>query len=311
MDDTEKIEQIPGFNNAEAKRTGFIAIVGRPNVGKSTLLNAILGEKVSIVSKKPQTTRNRITGILTRGNEQFVFVDTPGMHTPRNKLGQYMIRSINSAINDVDAAILVVEPVPQVGKIEETIIERLKQRELPAVLVVNKVDTVDAKAVGDTIKAYSDRFDFNAVVPVCALKNLGVAEVLEEVKSFLTTPGWFFPPDQVTDQPERQIAAELIREKLLRTLEDEVPHGVAVVIEEFTEKNDLLVIRAEIYCERENHKRIIIGKNGELLKKVGTLARMEMEAFFGTKVFLELWVKVKENWRDIAGSITSLGYRDV
>ena len=271
----------------------------------------MLGEKVSIVSKKPQTTRNRITGILTRGNEQFVFVDTPGMHTPRNRLGQYMVRSVNSTINDVDAAILVVEPVAQVGSIEQTILGRLKERELPAVLVINKIDTADAKAVGDTILAYSERFDFKAVVPISAIKNQSVSEVLDEARDFLTTPGWFFPPDLVTDQPERQIAAELIREKLLRTLDDEVPHGVAVVVEEFTEKKDMIVIRAEIYCERENHKRIIIGKNGELLKKVGSLARMDMEAFFGTKVFLDLWVKVKENWRDIPGSINTLGYREM
>jgi GTP-binding protein Era len=306
--DIEKQDNIEVEDN---RRTGFIAIVGRPNVGKSTLLNAMLGEKVSLVSKKPQTTRNRITGILTRGDEQFVFVDTPGMHNPRNRLGQYMVRSINSAIRDVDAAILVVEPVPKVGKIEETIMERLAERGLPAVLVINKIDASNGEMVGETIKAYAERFDFKAIVPISALNNLGVIEVLDEVKDFLTTPGWFFGADEITDQPERQIAAELIREKLLHTLDDEVPHGVAVVIEEFTEKKDLLFIRAEIYCERDTHKRIIIGKNGAQLKKVGTYARQDMEAFFGTKVFLDLWVKVKENWRDIPGSINTLGYRDV
>lgn len=305
------IEKRDGFDNFDNRRTGFIAIVGRPNVGKSTLLNALLGEKVSIVSKKPQTTRNRITGILTRGDDQFVFVDTPGMHTPRNKLGQYMVRSINSTIGEVDAAILVVEPNAQVGKIEETIMERLKDRKMPAVLVINKVDTANGAQVGDTILAYAERFDFKAVVPISALKNTGVDEVLDEVKDFLTTPGWFFGADEITDQPERQIAAELIREKLLRTLDDEIPHGAAVVIEEFSEKKDLISIRAEIYCERENHKRIIIGKNGEQLKKIGMFARQDMEAFFGTKVFLDLWVKVKENWRDVAGSISNFGYRDV
>lgn len=298
------------LENQDNRRTGFIAIVGRPNVGKSTLLNALLGEKVSIVSKKPQTTRNRITGILTRGDEQFVFVDTPGMHTPRNRLGQYMVKSINSAIGDVDAAILVVEPNPHVGKIEETILERLKERKLPAILVINKIDTANGETVGDTIKAYAARCDFKAVVPISALKNKGVDIVLGEAKEFLTTPGWFFGPDELTDQPERQIAAELIREKLLRTLDDEVPHGIAVVIEEFTEKKDLLSIRAEIFCERENHKRIVIGKNGETLKKVGTFAREDMEAFFGVKVFLDLWVKIKENWRDIPSNVSSFGYRD-
>jgi GTP-binding protein Era len=296
--------------NTEARKTGFIAIVGRPNVGKSTLLNSLLGEKVSIVSKKPQTTRNRITGILTRGDNQFVFLDTPGMHNPHDRLGQFMVKTINSAIGEVGAAILVVEPEKHVGKTEESIIERFEARKLPALLVINKTDISDGETVGETIRAYSQRFDFKSIIPISAMKNEGVDIVLDEAKAFLTMPGWFFGEDELTDQPERQIAAEMIREKLLRTLDDEIPHGIAVVIEEFKEKKDLLSIRAEIFCEREGHKRIIIGKNGEALKKVGTYAREDLEKFFGIHVFLDLWVKVKENWRDIPSNINGFGYRE-
>ncbi len=292
------------------RRTGFIAIVGRPNVGKSTLLNALLGEKVSIVSKKPQTTRNRITGILTRGGDQFVFLDTPGMQNPRNKLGQFMLKTIGSAINDAGACILVVEPDGRVGRIEEGIIERFAARKLPALLVINKIDASDGEKVGETIKAYAERYNFKSIIPISALKEKGVDIVLDEARSFLTIPGWFFEEDELTDQPERQIAAEIIREKLLRTLDEEIPHGIAVVIEEFSDKKDLLSIRAEIFCERESHKRIIIGKKGEALKKVGTYAREDLEEFFGTHVYLNLWVKVKENWRDVQSNVSGFGYRE-
>jgi len=291
-------------------RTGFIAIVGRPNVGKSTLLNALLGEKIAIVSKKPQTTRNRITGILTRGADQFVFLDTPGMHKPRTKLGNYMVKSITSAISDVDAAILVVEAGSKPGEIEEGIINRLRQDELPALLVINKTDIAGAEAIGQTIERYAPLYSFKSVIPMSAMKNDGVDIVLDEASDFLMESEWFFDEDAVTDQPERQIAAEIIREKLLRVLDDEIPHGTAVVIEAFEESKQLIKIRAEIFCERESHKRIIIGSHGAQLKTIGSYAREDMEKFFGVKIFLDLWVKVKENWRDSDFLLNNFGYSE-
>ena len=292
------------------KRTGFIAIVGRPNVGKSTLLNALLGEKIAIVSKKPQTTRNRITGILTRGEDQFVFLDTPGMHKPKTKLGNYMVNSIVGAISDVDAAILVVEAGSKPTQVEEGIIARLTRDEIPALLCINKTDISGAEAVGQTIERYAPLYDFKSVIPMSAMKNDGVDIVLDEAADFLFESDWFFDEDDITDQPERQIAAEIIREKLLRVLDDEIPHGTAVVIEAFEESKSLLKIRAEIFCERESHKRIIIGKQGACLKMIGSYAREDMEKFFGMKVFLDLWVKVKENWRDNDYLLSNFGYSE-
>jgi len=292
------------------KRTGFIAIVGRPNVGKSTLLNALLGEKIAIVSKKPQTTRSRITGILTRGEDQFVFLDTPGMHKPRTKLGNYMVKTITGAISDVDAAILVVEAGSKPSQVEEGIIARLGRDEIPALLCINKTDTVNAEAIGRTIEQYAPLYDFKSVIPMSAMKNDGVDIVLDEASDFLFESDWFFDEDAITDQPERQIAAEIVREKLLRVLDDEIPHGTAVVIEAFEESRTLLKIRAEIFCERESHKRIIIGKHGEQLKTIGTYAREDMEKFFDTKVYLDLWVKVKENWRDNDYLLSNFGYSE-
>ena len=290
------------------KKTGFIAIVGRPNVGKSTLLNALIGEKLAIVSKKPQTTRNKITGILTKGETQYVFMDTPGMHTPRTKLGDRMMRDANEAMSGVDAAILMVEPVPRPGDVETGILARLAKSETPVILVVNKTDRSDPVHIGDTIKAYADIFNFAAVVPMSALKERGVDTLLSEVDKFLCESEWFFPEDEVTDQPERVIAAEIVREKLLRTLDDEIPHGTAVVIEEFSEKGNLLSIRAEIFCEKQSHKGIVIGKNGATLKLIGSRAREDMEKFFGVKVFLDLWVKVKENWRNSDTLLNNFGF---
>ncbi len=291
-------------------RTGFIAIVGRPNVGKSTLLNALLGEKVSIVSSKPQTTRNRITGILTQGEDQFVFLDTPGMLKPKNKLGDYMVKTISSAIGEVDAAILVVDAAKNVSEIEEGIIARFKKQETPVILAINKTDTVNATKVAECIMAYSALCDFEAVVPMAAVKGEGVSIIIDEASKLLHESGWFFPEDMLTDQPERLLAAEIIREKLLRTLNDEIPHGTAVVIEAFEEKPTIIKIRAEIFCEKDSHKGIIIGKKGAALKKVGTWAREDMEAFFGVQVHLDLWVKVKENWRDNASLLNTFGFND-
>lgn len=290
-------------------RTAFIAIVGRPNVGKSTLLNHILGEKVAIVSKRPQTTRNRITGIHTVGEDQYVFLDTPGVHRPRTKLGDYMVKAASDTLGGADAALLVVEPRGAVGDIEGEILEKIKRAGIGAILVVNKTDSVTAENVAKTIAAYSTAFDFDAVVPTVAKSGKNVDVLLSECERYLTESAWFFPEEMITDQTERQIAAEIIREKLLKTLSDEVPHGVAVSIEEFTETGKLIRIRADIYCERTSHKGIIIGAHGETLKRVGSKSREDLEKFFGTKVFLDLWVKVKENWRDSQFNLNDLGYR--
>ncbi len=289
-------------------KTGFIAIVGRPNVGKSTLLNHILGEKVAIVSKRPQTTRNRITGIHTVGEDQYVFLDTPGIHNPRTKLGDYMVKSTNSALGEADAVILVVEPRESVGEIEAAVIERIKGMGIGAILAINKIDAVTPANVAKTIAAYSEAFDFDAVVPMAAKNGKNVPVLLEECKRYLSESPWFFPDDIVTDQPERQIVAEIIREKLLRLLNEEIPHGTAVVIEAFEESAKLIKIRAEIFCERDSHKRIILGKQGSMLKTVGTYAREDLEKFFGVKVFLDLWVKVKEKWRDSEFQLSNFGY---
>ena len=292
------------------KKTGFIAIVGRPNVGKSTLLNALVGEKLAIVSKKPQTTRNKITGILTKGDTQYVFMDTPGMHTPKTRLGDRMVYETNSVFSGVDAVILIVEPIANCGDIEKGLIEKIKANGLPSILVINKIDRTNPVAIGDTIKAYSEIHDFDAVIPMSAIKGKGVDVLLSEVDSFVSQGEWFFPEDAITDQPERVLVAETIREKILRTLEDEIPHGTAVVIEEFKESRELLKIRAEIFCEKTSHKSIIIGKNGATLKLIGSRAREDMERFFGIKVFLDLWVKVKENWRNSDVLLNNFGFRN-
>ena len=292
------------------KKTAFIAIVGRPNVGKSTLLNALLGEKIAIISKKPQTTRNSITGILTRGEDQYVFMDTPGMHKPRTRLGDYMVKSITTTIGGVDAAILVVEAGAKVTPVEEGLVTRFKQAGMPALLVINKTDRANAGVIAETIERFAVLYDFTSVIPISAQKSDGIEIVLDEAAAFLYDSEWFFDGDAITDQPERQIAAEIVREKLLRTLDNEIPHGTAVVIEDFREEDNRLNIRAEIFCERESHKGIIIGKNGAQLKLIGTRAREDMEAFFGVKVYLDLWVKVKKNWRDSAVNVANFGYSE-
>ena len=292
------------------KKTGFIAIVGRPNVGKSTLLNALIGEKLAIVSRKPQTTRNKITGILTKGETQYVFMDTPGMHTPKTKLGDRMIDVTNSALAGVDAVILIVEPIASVGDIEASLIEKIKKADLPCILAINKTDRSNPVIIGDTIKAYAEKHTFDAVVPMAAIKSKGIDTLLDEVDKFVFESEWFFPDDAITDQPERVIAAEIIREKILRTCDDEIPHGTAVVIEEFKEEKRLVRIRAEIFCEKATHKGIIIGKNGAQLKLIGSRAREDLEKFLGTKVFLDLWVKVKENWRNSDVLLANFGFNN-
>ena len=291
-------------------KTAFIALVGRPNVGKSTLLNAILGEKVAIVSKKPQTTRNRITGIHTRGEEQFVFLDTPGMHSPKNSLGEFMVKAADSTMRDADAVVLVIDTGKEITAVEENVIAYLKRSGIPAVLALNKIDMYNREQIAETIQKYADKHDFDAFVPISARSGKNVKELLDECAKFLSESEWFFPEDMITDQPERQIAAEIIREKILRTLNKEIPHGTAVVIEEFKDENTLIRIRAEIYCEKNSHKGIIVGKNGAALKLIGTYAREELEKLFGTKVYLNLWVKVKENWRESARTVSNFGYKE-
>lgn len=290
------------------KKTGFIAIVGRPNVGKSTLMNAILGEKVAIVSNKPQTTRNRIIGIHTRGESQFVFLDTPGIHKPKNSLGEFMVKTANTSMTDADAVILVVDVSKEISQVEENVIDYLKKSGIPALIALNKVDLVRREQIAETIKAYSDKHSFDAFVPICAKNGKNVDELLEECEKFLSESDWFFPSDMVTDQPERQVAAEIIREKILRTLDKEVPHGTAVVIEEFKDEGSLVRIRAEIFCEKASHKGIIVGKGGESLKLIGSYARADLEKMLGAKVYLNLWVKVKENWRESARTVSNFGY---
>jgi GTP-binding protein Era len=292
------------------KKNAFVAIVGRPNVGKSTLLNSIIGEKVAIVSKKPQTTRNRITGIYTEGENQFVFLDTPGLHKPRTKLGDFMVKTTKDTLGGVDSAILVVEAREAVGDIEEQLISRFKADGIRAILAINKIDSVNAINVAKTIKAYADAFDFEAVVPISAKSGKGVETVLSECEKFLDEGDWFFSPDMITDQPERQIAAEIIREKLLRSLDEEIPHGTAVTIEEWREKPGVVSIRAEIYCEKQSHKGIIIGKRGALIKTIGTHAREDIEKMLDAKVFLDLYVRVKENWRESQFNIANFGYNE-
>ena len=292
------------------KKTGFIAIVGRPNVGKSTLLNSILGEKVAIVSSKPQTTRNRITGIFTRGDEQFVFVDTPGMHKPKNTLGEYMVKAADTSMREADAVVLVVDTGKDISAVEENVIEYLKRSGIPSVLALNKIDQINREELAETISLYASKHDFSAFVPISARSGKNVPELLDECAKFLEESPWFFPEDMITDQPERQIASEIIREKILRTLNKEVPHGTAVVIEEFKDEGSLVRIRAEIFCEKASHKGILVGKNGASLKLIGTYAREELEKMLGTKVYLNLWVKVKENWRESARTVSNFGYRD-
>ena len=290
------------------KKTATIAIVGRPNVGKSTLMNHLLGEKIAIVSSKPQTTRNRILGVLTKDEAQYVFLDTPGVHKAKNRLGDYMMKSVRSSVSSADAVILIADAGHPAGDIEKRLIEQIAKSGLPAMLVLNKIDLINRERLAETISEYAALFNFAAVVPTCAESGKNVDEVLTEAAQFLTNGEWMFDEDMLTDQPERQIAAEIIREKLLRVLSDEVPHGTAVVIEEFAEDTKMLRIRAEIFCEKQSHKGIIVGKNGETLKRIGSYAREDMEAFFGVQVYLNLWVKVKENWRDSDFSLQNFGY---
>ena len=289
-------------------KSAMITIAGRPNVGKSTLINRLVGEKVAIVSNKPQTTRNRICGVLTRNNTQIVFMDTPGFHKPRTRLGDYMVDVVRESVSDVDAVLLLVEPIANIGPQEQALLDQMRGG-APVVLVINKIDTVEKEELLAVIATYSAAFDFAAVVPISAKTGDGVEELIAEAMGYAQDGPQLFPDGMVTDQPERQIIAEIIREKLLWCLDKEIPHGTAVEITKFSERdNGIIDVDATIYCEKASHKGIIIGKQGSMLKKISTMAREDCERFMGTKVYLETWVKVKENWRDSARLIQNFGF---
>ena len=291
------------------KRCGMVTLCGRPNVGKSTLTNALVGEKVAIVSNKPQTTRNRICGVLTRGEDQFVFLDTPGLHRAANRLGDYMVGVVKKSVADVDAVLLLVEPIANVGGPERELIEQIKKLNVPSVLVINKIDTVEKPQLLAVMEAYHQVHEFTAIMPISAKRRDGLEELLDLLSGFLPEGPQLLPRDAVTDQPERQICAEIVREKLLYCLDKEIPHGTAVEVTKFSEReNGILDLHVTIYCEKASHKGIIIGKQGTMLKKISTMAREDVERFMGTKVYLETWVKVKENWRDNLNLIRNLGF---
>ena len=292
-------------------KTAIVTIAGRPNVGKSTLTNHLVGEKITIVSNKPQTTRNRICGILSKDNTQYVFVDTPGYHKPRTKLDDYMVSAVKDSIADVDLTLLVVEPIPSVGQQEQSLLEELGAKRTPVILVINKIDTVEKDKLLEVIAAYSDAYHFDAIIPISAKTGDGVDLLLAECDKYAIESPFLFPDDVTTDQPERQMMAEIIREKLLWCLEKEIPHGTAVEITTFTERdNGIIDLDATIYCEKASHKGIIIGKGGAMLKKISSMARADCEKFMGTKVYLTTWVKVKENWRDSDFMVRNFGYKE-
>ncbi len=292
-------------------KSAMITICGRPNAGKSTLTNALVGEKVAIVSPKPQTTRNRITAIVNHGDTQFVLLDTPGFHKPKTRLGDYMVNVVRESVSDVDCVLLMVEPVASLGPQEEALIERIKQSGAPAILLINKIDTVDKARLLEVMAVYSAACDFDAILPISAKTGDGLDELLNELEKYAIEGPHLFPDDMITDQPERQICAELVREKLLKCLDKEIPHGTAVEVTKFSERdNGIIDLEVTIFCEKDSHKGIIIGKKGAMLKKIGELARLDIEAFMGTKVNLQTWVKVKENWRDSMASLRNFGFTE-
>ena len=294
---------------SDITKTAMITLAGRPNVGKSTLVNALVGEKIAIVSSKPQTTRNRISGVVNRGDTQLIFLDTPGLHKARNRLGDYMVKVVRESVADVDCVCLLVEPVAHVGTPEQLLIQRIQEEQLPSVLVINKIDTVEKDALLAVMDVYSKALAFDAIIPISARQGDGVDILLEKLMGYAVEGPQLFPDGQTSDQPERQIVAEIVREKLLRNLDKEIPHGTAIEVTKFSERDDGIIdLDVTIYCEKASHKGIIIGKHGAMLKKISTQAREDIEGFMGTKVFLQTWVKVKENWRDNLNYIRSFGY---
>ncbi|MGO5050320.1 GTPase Era [Dysosmobacter sp. Sow4_B12] len=297
---------------SEIKNVAMITVCGRPNVGKSSLTNALVGEKVAIVSNKAQTTRNRIYGVVNREDTQYILLDTPGLHKPKSALGDYMVKVVTSSLSDVDCALLLVEPIAHVGAPELALIRRIQEEHLPAILCINKIDTVEPAELLPVIAAYNEAWDgFDAIIPISAHTGSGLDDLMHELRKYASEGPQLFPDGEVSDQPERQIMGELIREKLLLCLDKEIPHGTAVEITKFSERDSGVIdVDATIYCEKASHKGIIIGKQGAMLKKISSLARADMEKFMGTKVYLETWVKVKENWRDNVNYVRSFGYHD-
>ncbi len=294
-------------------KSGFVTIVGRPNVGKSTLLNRITGEKIAITSDKPQTTRNAIRAIITDDDSQIIFIDTPGIHKPKNKLGEFMVNSAQGTISTVEAVIFIVEADSDgIGPGDEYIMEQLSHIKTPVFLVINKIDLVPKEKILSLIVTYSEKLEFDSIIPVSALNNEGTDIVIKEIKKVLPEGPMYYPDDQITDQPEKQIVAEIIREKILYLTKDEVPHGTGVDIISFKERpgRDIIDIQANIYCEKDSHKGILIGREGKMLKKIGMMARKDVENLLGTKVFLEVWVKVKDDWRNNNNMLKTLGYKD-
>lgn len=292
-------------------KSGFVTIIGRPNVGKSTLLNRFAGEKIAIISDKPQTTRNRIQCILTGEAYQIIFIDTPGMHKPKNKLGEFMVNTAKETFTEVDVVLFVVEPGSEVGSGDRYIIDQLIQTKTPIILVINKIDEVKHQDVLKTIEAYKDMCSYKAIIPVSALKNDGLDKIILEVTKLLPEGPKYYPDDELTDQPEKQIVAEIVREKILHLTHDEVPHGTAVEVTSMKKRKgkDIIDIQATIYCEKETHKGIIIGKKGSMLKKIGEHSRIDIERFLGAQVYLELWIKIKEDWRNSENILKNLGYQ--
>ncbi len=294
------------------QKTAMITVCGRPNVGKSSLTNALVGEKIAIVSNKAQTTRNRIYGVVNREDTQFILLDTPGLHRPKSALGDYMVKVVTASLSDVDCALLLVEPIPHVGGPEKALIDRVREERLHCILAVNKIDTVEPAELLPVIAAYNEVWDgFGAIIPISARTGDGLEELMAELGKYAQEGPQLFPDGQTSDQPERQVMGELLREKLLLCLDKEIPHGTAVEITKFSERDSGVVdVGATIYCEKASHKGIIIGKQGAMLKKISSLARHDMEKFMGTQIYLETWVKVKENWRDNVNYVRSLGYRE-
>lgn len=292
------------------QKTAMVTVCGRPNVGKSSLTNTLVGEKVAIVSNKAQTTRNRICGIVNQGDTQFVLMDTPGLHKPKSALGDYMVKVVTASLSDVDCALLLVEPIAHVGAPEKALIDRIREEKIPCILCINKIDTVKPDELLPVIAAYNEVWDgFAAIIPISAHSKDGLGELMAELSKYAAEGPQLFPDGETSDQPERQVMGEIVREKLLLCLDKEIPHGTAVEITKFSERDSGVVdVDATIFCEKASHKGIIIGKQGAMLKKISTMARVDMEKFMGTKVFLETWVKVKENWRENANYVRSFGY---
>ncbi|MBS6196751.1 MAG: GTPase Era [Oscillibacter sp.] len=293
-------------------KTAMITICGRPNVGKSSLTNALVGEKIAIVSDKPQTTRNRIYGVVNRGDTQYVLLDTPGLHKPRSRLGDYMVKVVRESLEQVEAALLLVEPIAHVGEPEKILLQRIREEHLPCVLCINKIDTVEKKDdLLAVIAAYSQAFDgFDAIIPISARTGDGLEDLMAQLQTYAAEGPQLFPDGMTTDQPDAQVCAEIVREKMLLCLEKEIPHGTAVEVTRFTEREDTGIVDLDvtIYCEKASHKGIIIGKHGDMLKRISSLARRDIEKFMGAKVYMETWVKVKENWRDNVNFIRARGY---